>query len=40
MIRLGHQTPAWRKELSRRMKYMDAGKKVPLASLETMIARG
>jgi len=40
MIRLRHQTPAWRKELGRRMKNMDGGKKVALASLETLIARG
>ncbi|HTB62251.1 MAG TPA: hypothetical protein VK737_01575 [Opitutales bacterium] len=30
MIRLRHQTPAWRKEISRRMKRMDGGKKITL----------
>jgi hypothetical protein len=28
LIRLRHQTPAWRKTISKRMREMDAGKKV------------
>jgi len=40
MIRLRHQTPEWRKELTRRMKAMDAGKKTTQKELEAMIARG
>jgi hypothetical protein len=40
LIRLRHQTPAWRKELGRRMKNMDAGKKISLDNLAALIARG
>jgi hypothetical protein len=31
IIRVRHHTPAWRKELGRRMRNMDAGKKIPRA---------
>ncbi|MEO7415352.1 MAG: hypothetical protein ABIZ81_18560 [Opitutaceae bacterium] len=34
LIRLRHETPEWRKTVSRRMREMDAGKKVPLEELE------
>jgi len=39
MVRLRHQTPAWRKMISRRMKAMDAGKKVSLEEVERRLAR-
>jgi hypothetical protein len=39
MIRLRHQTPAWRKTISRRMKAMDAGKKISLEEVERRLAR-
>ena len=34
MIRLRHETPEWRKTVSRRMRDMDAGKKISLETLE------
>lgn len=34
MIRLRHERPEWRKEISRRMREMDAGKKVSVRDLE------
>jgi hypothetical protein len=40
MIRLRHQTPAWRKMISKRMREMDAGKKVGLAELQRRAGRG
>lgn len=40
MIRLRHETPEWRKMISRRMREMDAGKKVSLPELERRLARG
>ena len=40
MIRLRHETPEWRKMMSRRMREMDAGKKVSLPELERRLARG
>ncbi len=40
MIRLRHQTPAWKKMISKRMKAMDAGKKVSLEEVERRLARG
>jgi hypothetical protein len=40
MIRLRHQTPAWRKSISKRMREMDAGKKVTLEELRQRISRG
>jgi hypothetical protein len=39
MIRLRHQTPAWKKMISKRMKAMDAGKKVSLEEVERRLAR-
>ena len=33
LLRLRHESPAWKKEMSRRMREMDAGKKVRLADL-------
>ena len=38
MIRLRHERPEWKKEISRRMREMDAGKKVSVAELERRIA--
>ena len=40
LIRLRHETPAWRKAVSKRMREMDAGKKVTLAELERRMSRG
>jgi len=40
MIRLRHETPEWRKTVSRRMRDMDAGKKLSLTELERRLARG
>ena len=34
LIRLRHETPEWRKTVSRRMSEMDAGKKISLGDLE------
>ncbi len=31
LLRLKHETPAWKKELGRRMRSMDAGKKTKLS---------
>ena len=39
MIRLRHETPEWRRTMSKRMRDMDAGKKVSLAELEPRLAR-
>ncbi|MCX6956236.1 MAG: hypothetical protein NTV51_29230 [Verrucomicrobia bacterium] len=33
LLRIKRETPAWKKEMSRRMKEMDQGKKVRLADL-------
>jgi len=33
LLRLKHESPAWKKEMSRRMKEMDRGKKIRLADL-------
>jgi hypothetical protein len=38
MIRLRHERPEWKKEISRRMREMDAGKKVSLTEIERRIA--
>jgi hypothetical protein len=38
MIRLRHERPEWKKEISRRMREMDAGKKVSIADLERRLA--
>ena len=34
LIRLRHETPEWRKTVSKRMRDMDAGKKISLEQLE------
>lgn len=34
MIRLRHERPEWKKTVSRRMREMDAGKKISLDTLE------
>lgn len=34
MIRLRHERPEWKKTISRRMRDMDAGKKISLEALE------
>ena len=39
MIRLRHETPEWRKTLSRRMRAMDAGRKVSSVELRRHLAR-
>ena len=33
ILRIKHESPAWKKEISRRMKEMDRGKKVRLTDL-------
>ena len=33
LLRVKHESPAWKKEMSRRMKEMDRGKKLRLADL-------
>jgi hypothetical protein len=40
MIRLRHERPEWKKLVSRRMREMDAGKKVSLTELERRITKG
>ncbi len=40
MIRLRHETPEWKKTVSKLMRAMDAGKKVTLEELERRLARG
>lgn len=40
LIRLRHETPEWRKIISKRMRDMDAGKKVTLEELEQRLKRG
>ena len=40
MIRLRHETPEWKKTVSKRMRAMDVGKKVTLEQLEQRLARG
>jgi hypothetical protein len=35
-----HERPEWKKEISRRMREMDAGKKVTLAELKRRIEAG
>jgi hypothetical protein len=39
MIRLRHETPEWRKTVSRRMRAMDAGRKVSSVELRRHLAR-
>jgi len=38
MIRLRHERPEWKKEISRRMREMDVGKKVSITELKRRIA--
>ncbi len=38
MIRLRHERPEWRRMISKRMREMDAGKKVSLEELERRLA--
>lgn len=38
MIRLRHERPEWKKEISRRMREMDAGKKISVEELERRMA--
>jgi hypothetical protein len=38
MIRLRHERPEWEKMISKRMRAMDAGKKVSLQELERRLA--
>jgi len=38
MIRLRHERPEWKRMISKRMRDMDAGKKVSLEDLERKIA--
>jgi len=40
LIRLRHQGAAWRRLASKRMRDMDAGRKLPLKELEQRLARG
>jgi len=39
MIRLRHETPEWKREISKRIKAMQAGRYVTLEELEKRIAR-
>lgn len=39
MIRLRHERPEWRRLASKRMKEMDAGRKVTLSDLEHRLAK-
>jgi hypothetical protein len=39
LIRLRHETPEWKRMISRRMREMDAGKKVTLDELKRRGAR-
>ncbi len=38
MIRLRHERPEWRRMISKRMREMDAGKKISLEELEHRLA--
>ena len=38
MIRLRHERPEWKKMVSKRMREMDAGKKVSLREIERRLA--
>jgi hypothetical protein len=38
MIRLRHERPEWKKMISKRMREMDAGKKVSLEEVERRMA--
>ena len=40
MIRLRHETPEWRRMISRRMREMDAGKKITVAELKRRLICG
>jgi hypothetical protein len=39
MIRLRHERPEWRKMISKRMRDMDAGKKLSVAELEKRLGK-
>ena len=39
MIRLRHERPEWRKMISKRMRDMDAGKKISVAELEKRLSK-
>ena len=39
MIRLRHERPEWKKMVSRRMREMDSGRKVPLEEIERRMGR-
>ena len=39
LIRLRHETPEWRRMISKRMRGMDTGKKVTLEALELRLKR-
>lgn len=39
LIRLNHETPEWRRMISKRMRDMDAGKKVTLEELERRLKK-
>jgi hypothetical protein len=39
MIRLRHERPEWRKMVSKRMREMDAGKKLSAADLEKRLTK-
>jgi hypothetical protein len=38
MIRLRHERPEWKRMISKRMREMDAGKKVPLGEVRRRLA--
>lgn len=40
LLHLRHERPAWRREISRAMKEMDAGKKVRLSELKSRLGHG
>ena len=40
LMHLQHEKPAWRREISRSMKEMDAGKKVTLSELKSRLGHG
>jgi hypothetical protein len=40
LIRLSHNTPEWKRATARRIRMMQAGKRVPADALEARISRG
>jgi hypothetical protein len=40
LIRLGQQSARWRREMARRLRAMDKGRKISLAELERRLAHG